>query len=282
MTTTLKPLPPHGTIKRAWTTPRCRCNPCREAERRYTKWTKLLKASGRALTIDPAPVSIHLRNLREQDCDMRMVARITQCSPSTIHELLAGRQKSIRRTTATRILAVQPEQALNPARQIPAIGSIRRLRALTAIAHPAGHLAAETVMSNGMLWQLITGRATTLRADMAERIADAYPRLVMNPGTSERSRKRATEQGWHGPLAWGDDIDDPNAIPDTDDAPDPALSRDELAALRRMEIEHLAAFNLPEDEIAQRLGMARKTVHEIHVELRTGARRDRKKQELAA
>src|SRR5690606_7931686 len=82
-------------------------------------------------------------------------------------------------------------------------------------------------------------------------------------------------KGWHGPLAW-DDIDDPNAQPEAAQPDELELKRNDRASVRRAEIEHLAAFNVSNHEIAARLNVAVSTVNAILLELRTGRPRHRK------
>ncbi len=69
-------------------------------------------------------------------------------------------------------------------------------------------------------------------------------------------------------AAWDDNIDDPAATPETDQNVVDLDNRRELAALRRAEIEHLASFNIPEHEIANRLGMSRDYVHDLLRDMR--------------
>jgi AraC-like DNA-binding protein len=83
------------------------------------------------------------------------------------------------------------------------------------------------------------------------------------PGSALKTRNKARREGWPDPLWWEDmgHIDDPDFDPAA--AVERELNRDELAALRRQEIAHLAAFGIPEHEIAQRLGMSPHYVHDL-------------------
>lgn len=97
-----------------------------------------------------------------------------------------------------------------------------------------------------------------------------YAKWQSQPGTSEESRQRAMSRGWRDPQWWEDygHIDDPAFDPDQAER---ALDRREQAALRRAEIEHLAAFNVHETEIAHRLGMDATYVHDLIRDMKKAA-----------
>ncbi|MGP4114626.1 helix-turn-helix domain-containing protein [Streptomyces sp. 4N509B] len=196
----------------------------------------------------------------------------TGCSFSTLHNILNGNVRTVRRATAERLLALKPGDAKPPATRNPvdATGSIRRIRALTAIGYSAKSIAARSGVGVTVVRDLLNGRLDTVTKGVADSITDAYRRLVRHPGTCTRARTRAAAEGWHGPLAWDDDIDNPDAQPEADSG-DTELSRDEIAAVRRAEIRHLASFGTAEHEIAGRLGMAPGYVHDLIRDMRRAA-----------
>lgn len=99
----------------------------------------------------------------------------------------------------------------------------------------------------------------------------------MRPGPSQVARRLALRKGWATAAAWDEEaIDDPAATPEGM-ASDDRTNRNELAAARRDEVEHLDRFGISEREIAARLDMALSTVRGIVRELRAGERRDRSK-----
>lgn len=66
----------------------------------------------------------------------------------------------------------------------------------------------------------------------------------MTPGPSNRVRARAARAGWAPPLAWDDNIDDPDAVPD--------LGRTvETGAI----VIDLRSDGLPDSRIAEVLGI---------------------------
>lgn len=94
--------------------------------------------------------------------------------------------------------------------------SIRRLRALQAIGWSSRTLSLMLGRRSRYLDVLATrANHATIRAGLAEEIADLYQRLHMTPGPSTVTRSRALAKGWAPPLAW-DDIDNdpaPNTTP---------------------------------------------------------------------
>jgi DNA-binding NarL/FixJ family response regulator len=77
------------------------------------------------------------------------------------------------------------------------------------------------------------------------------------PGPSQRARNDARRKGWHGPLAWDDDIDDPTAKPDIDQHPD---KRGKPAQIDELRVARLVREGLTNAQIAQRIGCHVRTV----------------------
>ncbi|WP_372412057.1 hypothetical protein [Streptomyces luteireticuli] len=130
-------------------------------------------------------------------------------------------------------------------------------------------LLAEVVgVSGETVGAIRQGRRVYVRVSVAQAITAAYTRLwnadPVELGVSRagvvRAKSWASKHGWEPPAAW-DDIDDPACMPDTGVREN--CGRDELAAYRRSEIAHLAAFGVPDGEIAARLGMPRRYVHDL-------------------
>jgi AraC-like DNA-binding protein len=274
---TSRPQPPHGTTARAKGRPQqgipaCPCPRCRAAECRYANQRTLRILHGQPLTHPAEPITQHLRALKAAGAGWLQLQAATGCSSSTLHDILHGRVRTVRSATARRLLALKPGDAKPSATRNPvgAIGSIRRIRALTAIGHSCKTIAAHARVGVTVVRDLLNGRLDTVTRGVADGIAAAYRRLVRQPGTCARARTRAATEGWHGPMAWGDDMDDPAAQPETDSGTE-QLKRDELAALRREEILHLARFGIAEREIAARLGMRRGYVHDLLRDMREAA-----------
>jgi hypothetical protein len=108
------------------------------------------------------------------------------------------------------------ERERGNARTVPNIGTRRRIRALQALGHSSGAIAAEAGLSPKSVVDLLY-RSERVYADAAEGIARAYEVLSMRLADShfaERSRRAARRKGWAPPLAWPDErLDDPTYEP---------------------------------------------------------------------
>lgn len=272
-------LPPHGSLRRASGNhrtgrPRCHCKPCRTTERRYTKYRKYLADRGMPILVDAAPTIAHVKKLRAAGDAFTLIAERHNIPRKTLTSLLAGQYRRVHRTTEQAILAIQPGSCLDPYASVPALGSIRRVQALMAAGHSLGAIEQAAGIQHSTASVLANAAVTTIRRSIAERINSTYQRMAHIRGTSVRSLNRAKRQGWRDPIWWEDygAIDDPGFDPTIVER---ELSRDELGALRRGEIQHLMSFGCEAEEIAPRLGMAIATVRAVMNELATGQRRDR-------
>lgn len=280
-----RPLPDHGTTARAKGRPangipRCYCPPCRAAERAYDKRRRYLNTTGRTLRVPAAPVAAHINTLLAAGAGWVQLAELAEVSQSSLSKIRCAQQETVNRTVAARILAIKPGQGIPARRSVPALGAIRRVRALMALGHTCKTIQGTTGLDHTVMHGLVNGHLTTIYASTHNAIADAYRRLATRPGSNARARNRARREGWHGPLAWDDNIDDPDATPDTAEVPDPDLKRDELAVLRREEIWLLATAGADNEEIAARIGVSPSTVQGVRASLR-GAKRQRGKQVAA-
>lgn len=216
----MKPLAEHGTTARAKGRPSagipgCSCAPCRRAENAYDKRRRFLNQTGRTLTVETAPVAAHLRGLFAAGAGWVQLAAVSGCSTSTMYNLLAENNPRCRRTTANKILAIQPGDAVPDRRSIPATGTIRRARALVALAHPCRAISSACRIDHSTVTDLLAGRCDTVTVALANRVNDGFRALSACTGTSARSRNRARREGWAPPAAWSDEtIDDPQAHPD--------------------------------------------------------------------
>ncbi|MFJ4418233.1 hypothetical protein [Streptomyces sp. NPDC088925] len=282
-----KPIAPHGTLSRH-KHHGCKCQPCYEAFRQYTRsrYRRIGYGTWNPLA-DAAPVRAHIDALRAAGHTMTGITLDADVSSATIARIYYMGAPTVRTEVAERILSLKPTDAprLSPHSAVDGTGTRRRIQALAAMGWPFTALGGRLGVHPRRLSDL--ARADRVSAATAKRIADAYRTLhTLNPaqhGVGRQAitmaRNFAARQNWHGPLAW-DDIDDPNATPWAGE--EPQLNRNELAAVRRQEIEHLAGFGLGAEEIAARLGddIAVSTVKGILADLRNGPR-DRRK-EVAA
>ncbi|MFE5628442.1 hypothetical protein [Streptomyces sp. NPDC056543] len=275
-----KPLPAHGTLRRAmgdrrygW--PRCHCKPCRTTERRYSKRRSYLTKIGKPILVDATPTREHLANLRAAGDAFTGISAQYGIPRRTLNQIFGGQWKRVHAETASRILAIPPGTATNNYRSVPAVGAVRRIRALIAAGHTMNAVAAAMGLQHSTASLLLNGRQDTIRHELNERVKSGYVALASSSGNAVRSLLRAQREGWRDPLWWEDmgHIDDPTFDPATAEQ---ELSRNEQAALRRAEVDHLSAFGFVPEVIAERLDMHVSTVRAIVAELRTGERRNRK------
>lgn len=219
---TTKALPPHGTYARAngscgYRKP-CKCEPCLIARRRHDKKWKVNRALGKPAMVDATPARERIAELRKTHTWVS-ISKTTGIAESNLYYIANGTRTEIQRTTQDAILAVQHGPKPVDTLQVDAIGSRRRLQALMVVGHSVRLLARECRIAKDRARDIALGQQPTVRADVAERIADAYMRLAFRPAPvnkfTQRTRNLAAARGWHGPLAW-DDIDDPNCQPETE------------------------------------------------------------------
>ncbi|MGW3492014.1 hypothetical protein [Streptomyces sp. NPDC001054] len=258
----------------------CRCEGCRRAHYRYMSRYRLERERGTIRRVPVGPVAEHISRLTAEGWSCAQIAAAANCSESSVRSAARRQYATMRADLAARILAARPTLATaGPRTNVASVGTIRRVQALTALGYSLREISAASGIVRTALGHIITHEHPVITAQHARSIAALYRAWSTRQGTNTRARNRALALGWHGPLAW-DDIDDPNATPWTGE--DPHLNRNELAAVRRQEIEHLAGFGLGAEEIAARLGddIAVSTVKGILADLRNGPR-DRRK-EVAA
>ncbi|QYN41094.1 hypothetical protein K1T35_47995 (plasmid) [Pseudonocardia sp. DSM 110487] len=125
---------------------------------------------------------------------------------------------------------VHPVAGHGPQGCVPALGTIRRLRALAAAGWPARSLASAAKVNPRTIGHIRAGRRHYIHADIAAAVAEIYaaasslrPEQKLPPTTSARrairyTRELATREGWScTPDDWaGLDMDDPKVGPATD------------------------------------------------------------------
>jgi hypothetical protein len=268
----------------------CRCYVCGWARAQYEdNREQAIRRGTWQPFVDAEPVRIHIRNLQDCGMGLRTIAATAGIDRKRLQGIITGRpergtgpQEKVRPELAAAILAVEPTlENLAPSTLINPVGTRRRVHALVAAGWPQQHLAARLDMTPSNFGAMLTRDNVLARRALAVRAlydqlwrADPAEHGATAIGIAH-ARKRAAANGWAPVGAWDDDtIDDPQATPWT--GSEQALNREELAAIRREEIQHLNRCGLSEHEIAGRLGMGLSTVAAIVRELHTGQKRDRK------
>lgn len=159
---------------------------------------------------DGHTVAAHIQTCLNAGWTRLGIAAASHVSDRAIRYILAGQPK-VQRDNALRLLAIQPHHS--PC--VPALGIIRRIRALCRAGYPIRWTAQQASCSNRHIYEILNGTAPLVDRGLAERFADVYHRHETRPGPSSPSRIAATNKEWPGPEAWDPDtIDDPNGKPE--------------------------------------------------------------------
>jgi hypothetical protein len=174
------------------------------------------------------PVREHVRRLRRSGASYRAVARAAEVSPMTVCRLCRGdparaRATRIHASHVRRLLAVTPGALQQASARRDATGARRRLRALTAMGHPAVTLARRLDVPPSAVRAVIGGRSATVTAAMHIAVCELYEQIwdqrPFERTSAERraaaaARTRAARHGWPPPMGLDDDrIDDPRYHP---------------------------------------------------------------------
>jgi hypothetical protein len=176
------------------------------------------------------PVRQHVRRLRRTGASYRAVAQAAGVSPTTVCRLCRddpprGRATRVHAAHARRLLAVTPGALRQASARRDATGARRRLRALTAMGHPAVSLARRLDVPPSAVRSLIGGQAATVTVAMHVAVCELYEQIwdlrPFERTPAERraaaaARTRAARHGWPPPMGLDDDrIDDPAFRPRT-------------------------------------------------------------------
>lgn len=239
----------------------CRRPECRAANKRYCKAYDIRRHREGPVYVDAKPCQEHLQKLLDDNWSMASIATATNMPAGTLRAIAVGDHKTCRPDTRDRILAFDPDfDADRPGHWVSAAGSMRRLRALALLGHPLYLVAEEAGISYAAVRRIGRGESAQTSKDFARRITEVFERRSQAEGPSPTTRGIARAAGWLDHRVWRD-IDDPACQPVLDGKE--LGNRREMAAYRRAEIGHLAAYSIPEHEIAERLGMDDDYVHDL-------------------
>lgn len=264
--TTTRNGPEHGT--RACYVRGCRRPECGDAHYRYMSRYRLDRERGQARRLPAAPIVERARQLAAAGWTSGQIAQAAGCAERTISALLAGQFATVSAGVAAKVMDACPSLSVcAPTTYVHALGTIRRGRALMAIGHTVVSIADAINMANTELSRVLNGRREHVRVGTAQAMTRVYAAWSTTPGVSRRARNHAARRDWPGPDYWDDeDFDNPDFRPALSDD----LGRLQLGRHRRAEIEHLDTCGSSEQEIAERLDMDPKYVHDIVRELRKG------------
>ncbi|ORA24939.1 hypothetical protein [Mycobacterium aquaticum] len=224
--------------------------------------------------IPAAPVLAHVKALLDAGHTPSTIAHQAGIETRRVTTLLgahsergatrqAGYERRVYRRIAEPILAIPIPEGMF----VPALGPVRRLRALVRIGHAFHAIAAELGLgyTGRDLAELALGRPEIIDAELADALVALYDRWHYVPGESVEARELGREHGFAAPLAWAIDdddtagsIDDPTAEPVGVDRPDRRRWRPVPADFPEVVAEHreLGRFD---EEIADSMGLALNT-----------------------
>lgn len=278
---------PYGTAKRLLPS---------DDVRAYARWVRRQKGYGRwEPFVDAQPARDHLFHLMaSNNVGWRRLADAAGVPQSTVTYLLYGsngrRATRITPENARRLLALQADSTRGLTG--PAVGTHRRIHVLMGEGWPQVHLGPHFGTHTHYVHAIL--KSPRVNTATAQSVTDAYNRLQgvdpLTCGVTAHgmgiAKRIATSNQWPDRLFWEDmgRIDDPTFDPAEVER---ELKRDELAALRREEITHLASYGCTPEVIHQRLTaggheIALSTIQAVVAEHRTGKKRDRKKTAVAA
>lgn len=194
----------------------CRRPECSDAHYRYMSRYRLDRERGQQRRVDSAPTADHIRTLLDAGWNKRQIAAAARCSHRVVTDLAARRYPNVLPRIADGVLAIAPHSVPAPAQYADATGTIRRVRALTAMGYPIAHLSTAIGIWPANLGRIARGELTQVTVATAKATTAVYRELCRRPGPSQAARSRAEREGWHGPIAWGADIDDPAAEPEVE------------------------------------------------------------------
>ena len=184
-----------------------------EQQRNRIGWTTQL--------VDAEPVRAHIAALKAAGIGNRRIQELTGISRTTLTALTAGRpckgtgpSSHVWAHTANKLLAIPVETMAAYGANINAIGTTRRLQALTAIGYSQQAICDHLGWLPSNATRLFTGKQTSCTVATAAKVRVLFNELHLTPGTCTRARNRAAKLRWAPPLAWDDNIDDPDAKPD--------------------------------------------------------------------
>lgn len=190
----------------------CRCRVCVAAVSEYNRRRQMAVTAG-TWRVDAGLVREHLAVLSARGMGYKRCALVAGVSRSTVRRILYGAggrpaPATTRHDIATKLLALDVD--LGGAALVDALGTVRRIQALTAIGWTLTDTGRALGWTSSNLGLLL--RQDKVLRRTADAVAGLYERRSGTTGPSGRARRMAAARGWVPPLAWTN-IDDPREKP---------------------------------------------------------------------
>ncbi len=236
------------------------------------QWTRL-RAYGRreSAYTDAEPVRMHIKQLQAAGIGLRRISELSGVNRKTLQWITTGRSErnsppssKVTSVNAEKILAVplpdRPHQLTAGHQLVPALGTVRRLRALVRFGYTRSHLAARLDMHPYNVTRLFRNTDGQVFADTARRVEELFNELQLTPGPSVRAVHEGTRRRWAPPFAWDEfAIDDAEARPVRADSDGGKAGAEALDA-RRARVAELTALGWSATRIAEHLRISSRQV----------------------
>lgn len=205
-----------------------------QEERRKAKLRELRILQGLPSTCTPGEVAeamAHVRNLHGQGMGIHDLSRASGGVTSTIFSDLVrgargggsrrpGGSVGLQRSTYDKVMSIRYAPPSGRSSHVPALGSMRRLRALLADGHPSQSLADQLGWSKYYVNKFVSRPKDWIFAHTRDAISDVYLKLELadpmgEPGIVKRARLYAQRNLWAPAHTWDiDTMDSPLAFPE--------------------------------------------------------------------
>lgn len=239
----------------------CRQPECELENYRYAKQLKIEHNRGEHRLQDVTEIRAHLQKLLDNNWWIAEISRVSGVPRSNLQKILTVSESTNRKfARAILALTVTPVTRTPLGDRVPALGSMRRLRALAWLGHPWMDISTRTGLTEDRLGVIANNRIDIIRPDEAQAITAAYRAMSTTPGRMKQIATAARNKGWHGPLAW-DSIDDPNCQPETGDGSE--TPRRAKVTVDPADVARLTARGKTNEQIANELGCHERTVSRV-------------------
>lgn len=170
----------------------------------------------------PGPLAEQIRALLGAGVTLTGLSEATGISYAALGRIISEDPPAYVRGSTVELVRDFSLDRLAPRALVPPHGTVRRLRALTALGWSAAELARRLGLTDEGV-NLVLAGPSTVRHSTRTAVARLYDELSMTlppdrdrygRGVATRTRARAAANGWVPPLAWEDGtIDDPEARP---------------------------------------------------------------------
>ncbi|TDP29895.1 hypothetical protein [Nocardia ignorata] len=169
--------------------------------------------------IDATPAQDHVNWLVSIGFNDSSVAAAAGLTQNTIRDFRLRKYSTARRQYAARVLAVThiptPDQE---SRNVPAIGTQRRIQALQAAGHTQAQIGTHLGWTQERVDKIL--RSKSVKGRTFQQVCAVYDLLSHQVGPSAIGKTRSARRGYAPPLAWeGIDIDHPDSTPILDAEP---------------------------------------------------------------